>query len=140
MADIRLDEATRKSLLGLMPFTQAGTMDFIPALFVGIAPEFTPVFKQRAFTHQELAAVRKLYADKVEDKTTILWETVRKTVTGWEKMFDLASGQTLTFKADPDGGLDKDLWESLPLVIRRELTTNVSIMSGLLEQEKTGLK
>jgi hypothetical protein len=141
MSDLRLDEATRKALLGLMPFTQGGTMYYTPECLQD-APEVARAsFKQRAFTRQEMMAVRAIYADDtIKEKQSQLWEICRKTIVGWGQVFDLSTGEPMAYNAAPDGGIDADLWETLPLVIRRELLTNVAIMSGLLQQEKTGLK
>lgn len=141
MADYRLDEATRKSLLGLMPFTQGGTMDYTPECLADAPEAARATFKQRAFTRAEFTAVRNLYTDeKVVDKQTPLWEVVCKTIMGWDRVFDLATGEPIAYKADPNGGLDKDLWEGLPLIIRRELATNATVMSGLLQQERLALR
>jgi hypothetical protein len=141
MADYRLDEETRKSLLGLMPFTQNGTMNFIPKAFDGLPDGVRAVFKQRAYTRQEFATVKNAYTDEtIKDKQSALWSVSRGTVLGWDKLFDLATGEPMEYKADADGGMDKDLWESLPPIIRWELTTNASVMSGLLERERVALK
>lgn len=141
MAEFKLDEKTRKSLMGLMPFSQSGTVDFTPDCFEGVDVEACPVFKHRAFNRIEFQAVRDIYADDTKkDKQKSLWEFARKTVIGWERVFDLATGELLVFKTDPDGGMDKEQWETLPTVIRREIFTNVSIVSGLLTQEKQSLK
>lgn len=141
MAEFRLDEKTRKALMGLMPFSQGGTVNFTPEIFDSLPESARPVFKQRAFTRGEFQSVRDVYADdSVKDKQKVLWDIARKTLSGWETVFDLATGEPMPFKADTDGGCDKEQWELLPIVIRKELFTNVSIMSGLLPPEKQGLK
>lgn len=140
MADYRLDEATKKSLLGLMPFSQGGMMDYTPEIFKDIASKIKPVFKLRAFTRQEFQEVRDIYGNNEKEKQGALWAVGRKALKGWDKIFDLSTGEAVIFKADADGGIDKDLWETLPLTIRRMIFTQISIMSGLLEQERQGLK
>jgi hypothetical protein len=140
MAEYRLDEATKKALLGLMPFSQGGTMDFTPEAFKDVPKNAQPVFKLRSFTRQEFQDVRDIYSNEEKDKQKALWEIARKTLKGWSKVFDLSTGEAVLFKADADGGVDKELWEALPLLIRRVIFTQVSVMSGLLEQERQGLK
>jgi hypothetical protein len=142
MADFRLDEATRGALIGLMPFSQGGTIRFTPDICKVLPENIRPSFTHRALTRAEFNSVRDIYADenKGVDKQKALWEIARKTVTAWENIFDLATGEPIPYKQDSDGGLDKGLWESLPLVIRREIFTSVTIVSGLTEPEKAGLR
>ncbi len=143
MAEFRLDEKTKKSLLGLMPFTQSGTMNFTPSMFDTIPIEAQPIFKQRAFTRGEVQQYRDIIKDdgaKTDDKLTLLMALTRPTVLGWERQFDLATGDLLPFKADEDKGASKDLWTLIPDVIKLSLYRNCSIASGLQVQEKQGLK
>jgi hypothetical protein len=141
MADLKMDEATRKSLLGLMPFTQGGTIMFVPECMANLPEEFQSSLKLRSLNRQEFNEVRELYSnDKIENKQDPLWAISRKAVLGWNKVFDLATGEPISFKADPDGGIDKDSWEMLPLVIRREIATTIFTMSGLIYEERVALK
>lgn len=141
MADFRLDEATKKALLGLMPFSQNGTIDFTPDVFKDIIFKARPVFKQRAYTAQERQEIRDIYlSDDIKDKSPAILDLVRRTVLGWENLFDLATASSLPFKADADKGADKEIWGIMPRILTDALVENVSKMSGLLPQERQGLK
>jgi hypothetical protein len=141
MAELRLDEATKKALIGLMPFSQAGKMDFTPALFDNIPAKARPVFKQRSYTVAERQEYRDvIFDEKITDKSTRLLDIVRRTVAGWDTVFDMSTGELMPFKADEDKGADKEAWGILPRVVQDALLVNVNTMSGLLPQERQGLK
>ena len=142
MAEFVLDEKTKRALLGLMPFSQKGTMKFTPECYAEIKDDkYRPVFQQRPFTKNELLKVREIQdADDISQKIYPLITITRSTVLGWERIIDVFSGAPIAFKADEDSGADKEQWEALPDIVKIQLYRNVAVMSGLQRQERQGLK
>jgi hypothetical protein len=142
MAELRLDEKTRKSLLGLMPFTQGGVMDYTPEAYLSIPENIRPVFSLRAFTRQESCDIRSMFLNdkySIEERAEKNMENARKVVMGWKNIYDLSTGEPLEYKGSALGA-DKDLFSIFPDVIVSSIFRQASVMSGLLQQEKQGLK
>jgi hypothetical protein len=69
-----------------------------------------------------------------------LAEWARKTVTGWRAVYDPSTGAEIAFKADADGGADKDLFDGFCSEAKGEIFQNAKKISSLLPQERVALK
>jgi hypothetical protein len=141
MAEFKLDAKYRKALLGLMPFSQEGTLDYTPEGFDELPEEIRPVFKLRALKRGEIQTVKDItFDDKIKIKIEKLIKAIRPAILGWDKVYDLATGNLIPFEASEDGGPTKELWERMPDTITTLLYREISVMSGLQKAEKQGLK
>ena len=136
----KLDEASKKWLFGLTPFSADATSDLYllnekSAHFAAIPKEFHPVFKVRPFIKDERAEA--LVADTDEKQ----FELARKVVKSWKGLFDCATGSEIQFKANnADGGCDSVLFSTLPDVTKKTIFGHAFLISGLQPSEKLGLK
>jgi hypothetical protein len=163
--ELKLDDATRASLLGLMPMTQTGTVEFTPPIFAGLPDAVRPVFIQRALTRSEKSQVmleedtvnkdaaafskdgkinltdenRGAWFDFVREKNAARVEWARKTVTGWKSVVS-PTGNVVDFKAAEDKGADPDLFDGFLVEAQLEIYNNAKKVSSLLSQERLGLK
>jgi hypothetical protein len=141
MADYVLDEKTRKSLLGLMPFSQKGTIDYTPEQFANFPENVRPIFKQRSFTREEIKEVKSVISKTDSpDYDSQIREFTRKTVQGWDNLYDLSTCKKIDFVADEDKGADKKLFESIPILVVSKILNNALVISGIISQENLGLK
>lgn len=158
MADFRLDEETKKALIGLMPCIEGSTIPFTPE---GIFPEnidkkFLPVFTQRAFNREERKEAQELIAEslnapegetahdkikRIQKWNARCFELARKSIIGWKQFFNPATGGEIPYKAETEGGSpDPDIYNGLYGDIKSELFNNAYKISSLAPKEKKGLK
>lgn len=147
MEEHRMTEEIRKKLLARMPFSLSATIEFTPPTYLtkkegteefDIPVEYHPLFCVRPLRKDELERVRVVTTSKSPDEKEIRAIT-RKCIVGWSNMWDAGTMQPLDYKADPTSGLDKDLFEMLPIQIVTETFLFVSSISGLLSHDKLGL-
>jgi len=143
-----LDEATRKSLQGYVPFSVDSTADFTPDQFKAVKDEtLRPIFSVRSFKQSEMQELKKNNArndtEKPESINSISeanLQIVRGCVVGWINLFDAGTGGEIDFRAEATGGCDKGLWASFPVWLIRELMDYVRKISGLTSVDELGLK
>lgn len=147
MAKYVLDEETKKSLLGLSPFSIDETVEFTPEFYkipkLAIPEKMWPTFKIRPFARPEREAVRRIIVDLTTDPKSAahvkVIEWARKITIGWENLIDIATGEEISYKADKDGGADKELFETLTESLISALLYKSIQMSGLVNVERAGL-
>ena len=138
-----LDEATRKLLHSVAPFSSASSIKFTPA-FCEVLPEnIRPVYILRGFTVEEGAEMDELLesaaASKLEKWNQKAFALCRKVIIGWGNVFDIGSGEEVSYVPDPAGGIDKTLWAQHPINIKSALFTKAMNLHGLMDIEKLGL-
>lgn len=141
MPEYKLTAEQKAELIGLLPFSQNATVDFIPESYkkANLDPKITPVFKQRAFTRGEHNVRRRLCTENKFDMNGIC-DFARKSVVGWECFYDLATEKYIDFKADEDGSADGELFEALPDIIKLQIWNNAAKISGITPRERVSLK
>jgi len=149
VAELKITDDLREKLKGLMPFSQAGVIDFTPAQFLkaGLEKDQIPVFTHRCFSQAENNEYRKAISAAMNGDTyktgellTIQREFARKVLKGWKNYYDLESGKEIPFGADADGGCDKRAFEYVLDFIASAITDNAGQWSGLKPPEVEGLK
>lgn len=148
MPDFKMTDEVKRRLVGLMPFSMNGKMPFTPAEYEGrgLPKEVVPVFFQRAYTKEECQILRDKFNQDGGMGRDDIMEYGRKSVKGWEKVFDLATGEMIDYKADSEGEADPGLYEQIPELIKTNLFTQACRISGLLgpqilaDEEVQGLK
>jgi len=152
MAERKLDADMRRLLLGDMPFYAGSTVDYTPEHYkvsrkidgqdVEIPEEYRPVFSIRAWNTQERDQANSLLK-KIEDISSNnekkVAELTRKAITGWQNVFDVGTGNEIDYKPDPDGGLDKELYSALPVIVCIQIFQEIAKISGLMDVTKMGL-
>jgi len=147
MAGLKLTEEHRQALLGLMPFTQNGTIEYTPKAFekLDIPKNKKSIYIMRAYNKDEMTRVRKLINDvnaskgSKDDQEEEIRDLTRRSIVGWKNIYDLATGDEIEFKKDSDGSADKGLFEDIPDVIKAEIYTYSLTISGLMKKEIEGL-
>jgi hypothetical protein len=134
-----LDEATRKALEGYIPFSTNCTVeisltDLIPKDQLTIGKDYIPVFTIRSFTQAEAQQF------KSSQNEATLKNLVRVCLMGWVNLFDAGTKEEISYRSDPAGGCDKNLFEQLPEFYSASLLKNVMKISGLSTIEALGLK
>jgi hypothetical protein len=158
----------RKELAGYLPFSQNATIDIIPEIYLKkraiwnkekgefvdtdedvVPAEFRPTFTVRCFNRAEHDKAKKLLLEYRNEKTTDERKSqiedesrglVRMVVKGLTNLIDIGSGETIEYKADPDGGCDKGIFERLFDGTISNLLEFVNRISGLLPGERLSLK
>lgn len=147
--DVRMTPEIKEFLLSRVPFSPAAVVDFIPETFnrthevegqqVRILPEeFTPVFKLRSLKKDERDKLITALQDANKNENAIK-EICRKAIVGWTNLFDLGTNEPYEYKADVNGGCDKDSFGYLPIVIVSEIALYIARISGLTNADKLGL-
>ena len=144
----KMDEALRQKLLNRLPFNRDVTIDYTPRPYLTkeldaegketdeyeIPEDYRPVFKCRPFS---VAEKQRVSLGKKEEKE--LLEITRANILGVEKLYDAGTMDLISYKADPKGGMDRDLFDSLPTMVIRDLFVFISSISGLSPYERSGL-
>ena len=157
----------RRSLAGYFPFSRGAAIDYTPSVYeqkkqvwnkekeefedtaeFKIPDGYRPVFSVRSFTKGEYDLAHQIMQEEVQDKdnkktlelAVKTRELVRTVVSGWTDLIDLASLKEVTYKADSDGGADKDLWSNMPDWIYTDIRNYVYRISGILPGERLSLK
>jgi len=149
VAELKITDELREKLKGLMPFSQAGVIDYTPAQFLsaGLEADQIPVFTHRCFTQAENLEYREAISTamgdgkyKIGELLKIQREFDRKVLKGWKNYFDLESGKEIPYGADADGGCDKRAFEYVLDFIASGITENAGQWSGLKPPEAEALK
>lgn len=139
MADFTLTEEERKQLEGLTPFNVESTVTYTPEAYKALPDKIRPVFTVRALRKDESEKLRKTLSKVSTSDEGYLRETVRLVIKGLSNMFDAATGNEIEYRAAPDGGMDKDIYSTIPVHITSDILMYVSRISGLMPPEKQGL-
>jgi len=146
-----LTDEMREKLLGDLPFSASATMEYIPKHFSKkdesdkdiIPKEFQAVFALRGMTKPEKKEAKKYIThikDKGEKTADGIIEITRKCIMEWKNVFDLGTKKEIEYKADPEGGADKEMFDRLPEAVISDLFIYLSKISGLLDTTMLGLK
>jgi hypothetical protein len=137
-----LDDETRSKMLGLAPFSATAEIEFTPEIYKnkGIDDNFIPVFTIRPFTLEEKPKATKTIIDHKVGRELELANILRANVLNWRNLFDAGTKEEILYKADPAGGADKEVFKILPSTIIAELLFFITKISGLVDQERLGLK
>ena len=152
MADHVMTKELREQMLGLLPFSTDAKLEYTPAPYTmkrtqadgtetdAVPEEYRPSFTLRRMTRKELDTMKTLTKNKkVEDDT--LCDIVANIVLGWENLWDLGTNQIIPYKADPNGGCDRELFRSsVPSPIIADLAMCMIRMNGILGTEHLSLK
>ena len=141
----KLDEATKKLMYGLCPFSIDQTSEY--HLFDErwaeknkIPLEFRPIFNVRPFTKTERGEAIAC-ANNYDSEKEKRFELARKATKNWKALFDCATGNEIKFKAhNADGGADETLFASLPENTKGFIFNHAYVISGLSAPEKLSLK
>ena len=151
MSDHVMTEEIRQKLLGRCPFNLSSTIEFTPPIFLtktedeyDLPEEFRPVFIVSSFSKQDAmevasGAVKAKDGKNANEYVKDITERARKCVKGWRNFYDPGTMQSIDYKADINGGADKDLFNALPLQVIQEVFIYISGISGLKQFEKSGL-
>ena len=63
----------------------------------------------------------------------------RVVIKGWQNFYDSGTGEEIEYKADINGGADKDIWDSIPENVRATILQKAMSISGLVYLEQVGL-
>lgn len=166
MPEITMTPELRNQLAGYLPFSNDATTKYTPDFFLQkkkvwneekkefddgeiIIPEkFQPKLEVRCFNKGEYDKAKKLIIEETQDKEekrkSELFEQTkelaRKVVMGWSDYWDIGKMEEIKFKADPEGGCDKDLWAKMPDWMFYSIRTFVYRLSGLTPGEILSLK
>jgi hypothetical protein len=143
-----LDEETRKKLRGYSPFSPDITVPFTPEQFDNLDASLRPIFSLRALNHGEMIQLKNnsmAYsgnptAEQLEAMMEGNSNLIRGCVMGWVTLFDSGNGEEIEYKAAPNGGCEKSLFERLPSWESAAITEFVRKISGLSRAEELGLK
>ena len=130
----------QKKLEGLLPVTSAG-VKFTPDVYFelkGVPKEFIPSFHQRGWTKEEEVQLLSSFDDKDTFNDDFLYEITRKTILGFY-LPDL-DGNKIEYKADPNGGCAKEVWDGIQHGLKIACYKNAQKLSGLGMFTKQGLE
>jgi hypothetical protein len=139
-----LDEATKKMLEGLAPFSSQSQTRISPDFYtkVGVNAEFIPVFTIRGLTTAEAGEldilVQSVNKEKAGDWNNRAYDLVRKTLVGWENVFDIGTGEELVYISE-GGSCASVVFDLLPVNNKSWLFSHIMKLHGLLDVNKLGL-
>lgn len=139
MAARVLTTEEKKMLEGLAPFNINSVVEYTAKPHRDLPEEIRPLFKVRSYKKSEIDEVRKLISKLDEKDEPRMREYARIIMVGMEKMYDAATGEPIEYKAAPDGGMDKDLFATMPLSVVTDIMLYACRISGLLAAEKQSL-
>ena len=136
----------RQQLLGLLPFSNKATLEYIPAPYKmktstgeDVVPEdMRPTFVLWVLTRSEMDALRQSHK-KMDDAA--LREIVASVTVGWKNLLDVAPEvpEDIPYKQDPKGGADRDVFSIVPNAVAADLAMCILRMNGLMGTEVMGL-
>lgn len=137
-----LDAEARRKLLGLMPFSEEATIDFIPERLkkTGLDAELLPVFQISALTKGEARELAKITTKDAGWNEEELRSYARKHTRGWKNLLDLGTMVEIPFEPAEDGGAKADAYVRIPDLIMADILFEIIKISGLGDPEKLGLK
>lgn len=150
MSEHVMDEETRKKLLTRLPFSRSATIPHTPSIYMTkvlddkgketdeyeIDEAFRPVFEVRPFSQEDKEKLKK--TEKTPDEK-VLKSITRTNITGLSKLFDAGTMKEIEFKPDDNGVMSLEQFESLPIMVQRDLFVFISGISGLSAYERSGL-
>jgi len=136
---ITLNEEQRKMLEGLSSFNVNSTIWYTAKAHMALPEEIRPQFKVRPFRKNEIEKVRKILVNIKDADEGELREHARLCIVDMSNFYDAGTGELVEYKQAPDGGMDKDLYSTIPMLILSDILMYVSRISGLLSPETRGL-
>ena len=150
MSEHVLDEETRKKLLTRLPFSRSASIPYTPKVYMTkvlddkgketdeyeIPEEFRPVFEVRPFSQSDKEKLKKI--EKNPDEK-VLKEITRTNITDLSKLFDAGTMEEIPFKTDENKVMTLEQFESLPVIVQRDLYVFIAGISGLSAYERSGL-
>jgi hypothetical protein len=139
-----LDETTRKSLLGYVPFSVDSRFDFTPKEYEAIPDvSIRPVFSLRSMTQAEKNQLKGNYAATPSEPTIADSEALSEKnqtvfigcVAGWKNFFDPGTGMEIIFPSGRD-----ELFENLPQWAVISLIEEIRRLSCLTSAEELSIK
>jgi hypothetical protein len=137
-----LDEATRKELLGYLPFSTEVTIEWSPQ---EIPEAYRPTFILRSLTQAEMSQLRingfaashvAVTDEAIIQKADANVDLICNCVKGWRNFFDAGTGAEILYEESTY----RDIVKRLPLWLSRSMLNYVKKISGLTAIEDLGLK
>jgi hypothetical protein len=134
-----LSEDQKKMLEGLTCFNVNSTVMYVAKPHTELPSEIRPEFKLRPFKKLELDRVRKLLSNVKESDESELREFARLCIQGFNRLYDAGTGELVEYVQAQDGGLSKDIFSTIPIVVVTDILLYVSRISGILPPEHRSL-
>lgn len=128
-----------RMLQGLTSFSPAATTWYVTKPHLDLPEEIRPRFKLRPLRQNEIVSIKKIIANIDKAKEEELKEYGRCCILGWENWYDAGTGELIEFKMGPDGLMDKDIFNLIPVSIVTDIVMYIIRISGLMLFEKAGL-
>lgn len=149
MTENKMSPELRAKLLNRLPFSRNATIEYVPKPYLtkaldaegneteeyDIPEEYRPIFVLRPMSVEDK---NKMLATKTADEKS-LRDFVRACIVGVKQFYDAGTMELIEFKGDPKGGMDKDQFETIPVMVVRDLFIYISGISGLSPSERSGL-
>lgn len=130
-----MNDATRKKLMGLLPFAPGSFARVTLKEFDGVDPEFVPVFFLRAFSTETMATYRINMAASGAVVCDVFRQALSESgIVGWENLRDFVTGEQIPFSKEAVKSLLLDSLASALFSKCSEFTF------GPTPEEKTGLE
>lgn len=128
-----LDEETKRKLAGILPASSDFTVTVTLDVHKDIDEQFKPKFKVSPYSNKELKDVinnSQILKDEALDHFAN--ESIRMHIKDITNLINISTGEVIPFTKDSDGGCSKELYDSLPIIVKNQLMTLISqISSGI---------
>ena len=149
MPEMKMSSEIKDFLTSRAPFSPSAVIQYTPEMYkktkvvdgaeVNVLPDdYIPSFSLRSLRKDEKEKLGKALTDINMNQEGIK-EVCRKAVLGWDRMYDMGTEALYEYKADPNGGCEKDCFAYLPLSVVSDICFYLSKISGLLDMDKLGL-
>lgn len=165
-----MTEEVRRQLAGHMCFSNESTTDFPPSMYLKHKQKFNektneledtleyevaedlhgyfPTFQLRSFTKGEYEKSHRISeeirldknSEHIADRIPKIRELARVITMGWTDFYDPGKNEVVTYKSDPQGGCDKDLFRMVTDGRANEIYMYGCRMSGIFQGEKLSLR
>ena len=139
MADRSLTAEEKKMLEGLAPFNMASTVEYVPTPHKVLPENLRATFVVRPFRKPEAEQVRRTISKVKNEDEAKLRDFARQVIKGMSNVYDAATGETIEYKDDEAGVMDKAVFDLIPVTIISDILMYVCRISGLIAAERQGL-
>jgi hypothetical protein len=128
-----LDAETQRKLAGLLPCNNDFTVTFVPEAYKDIDESYRPSFTIKPYTSKELKEVvnnsQSLTGDALDEFAN---KMIASHIVSWSNMINISTGDEVKPEMNPKGGISMESYDIVPMVVKKDLMTELmKISSGL---------
>jgi hypothetical protein len=117
----KMDEATVRKLLGLLPINNDFTVTYVPEAFKDIDKEYQPTFILKPFNSKEIKEIALKMQEAVDNDYVL--SQIKTKIVGWSNYINLSTQELIVYS-------DEEV-NNIPLKVINDLSTEILKLSGI---------